>query len=563
MNVELYARYSSPNQSDASVPDQLRDCRARADRECWTVTGEYSDRAITGKTFLLRPGVQELVADALHGRFQILLAESQDRLSRDMEDIAGLFKRLSYVGVKIITLAEGEITHLHVGLKGAMNEIFLKDLANKTFRGQVGRVEKGKIPGGNAYGYDLAPCIGADGKIERGSRTVNPSQAAIIVRIFSEYLAGKSARLIAMQLNRDGVPGPRGGAWGFSTINGNAKRGTGILNNEMYIGRLIWNRQHFVRDPDTGKRQARPNPSTAWKSKDVPEWMIVKDHLWHAVKARQAAATRVRGSDEENHFRERRRPKYLFSGLAKCGCCGGGYTMISAKLVGCATARNKGTCANRLNIRREELENRIVGALREHLMDPALFKVFCEEFTRELNRIRVEARSGVDAAKAEIKKIDRELDTLLDLILKGGAAERINAKMVELEQRKKLLESNVANAGNSPPLLHPEMATYYRRQVEQLHAALIDGDETNQIEAKEILRSLVEAIILTPGDDCRLDVEVRGALAGILTVASPPKGQKARFGGANAKSRPVEGAALASQVEMVAGTGFEPVTFRL
>jgi hypothetical protein len=53
------------------------------------------------------------------------------------------------------------------------------------------------------------------------------------------------------------------------------------------------------------------------------------------------------GRDAENHFRERRRPKYLFSGLTKCGCCGGGYAMISADLAGCSTARNNGTCNNR------------------------------------------------------------------------------------------------------------------------------------------------------------------------------------------------------------------------
>ena len=230
--------------------------------------------------------------------------------------------------------------------------------------------------------------------------------------------------------------------------------------------------------------------------------------------------------------------------------------MISAALVGCATARNKGTCDNRLNIRREALEGRIVEALREHLMDPALFKMFCDEFTRELNRIRAQARSGVEDTKAEIKKIDRELDVLLDLILKGGAAERINAKMVELEQRKKHLQEAVAGAWDAPPLLHPEMASYYRRLVEELHHALDQGDETHRTEAREILRSLIEAIILTPDGDGGLTIDLRGDLAGILTIASAPNPPKARFGGAQTKNRPggaADGEHLASQVEMVAG----------
>lgn len=64
--------------------------------------------------------------------------------------------------------------------------------------------------------------------------------------------------------------------------------------------------------------------------------------------------------------------------------------MISADLVGCATARNKGTCDNRKNIRRDHLEDRVLGALRHHLMEPELFKEFCAEFTREVNRLRIE-----------------------------------------------------------------------------------------------------------------------------------------------------------------------------
>lgn len=67
----------------------------------------------------------------MHGRFKVVLAEALDRISRDQEDVAGIFKRMAFADVKIVTLSEGEITHLHVGLKGTMNALFLKDLADK------------------------------------------------------------------------------------------------------------------------------------------------------------------------------------------------------------------------------------------------------------------------------------------------------------------------------------------------------------------------------------------------------------------------------------------------
>ena len=85
-----------------------------------------------------------------------------------------------------------------------------------------------------------------------------------------------------------------------------------------------------------------------------------------------------------------------FLGLIKCACCRGGYAMISADLIGCSTARNKGTCDNRKNIQRDRLESRVLNALRYHLMNPALFKEFCDEFTREMNRLRMEGSASIE-----------------------------------------------------------------------------------------------------------------------------------------------------------------------
>jgi site-specific DNA recombinase len=78
-----------------------------------------------------------------------------------------------------------------------------------------------------------------------------------------------------------------------------------------------------------------------------------------------------------------------------------------------------------------------LNALRQHLIDPALFKEFCDEFTGETNRLRMEGRASIEAAEAEIKKINREIDTLLNLILKGGVADRLNEKIVTLERRRR------------------------------------------------------------------------------------------------------------------------------
>jgi DNA invertase Pin-like site-specific DNA recombinase len=95
-----------------------------------------------------------------------------------------------------------------------MNALFLKDLADRTRRGLRGRVEAGRSGGGNSYGYDVVKRFAGDGTPQRGDRTVNEAQAAIVQRIFSEYAGGKSSKAIAKQLNREGVRGPSGKGWG-------------------------------------------------------------------------------------------------------------------------------------------------------------------------------------------------------------------------------------------------------------------------------------------------------------------------------------------------------------
>jgi DNA invertase Pin-like site-specific DNA recombinase len=405
LKVAIYARYSSDNQRDASIADQLRVCRDFAARQGWTVVHEFTDHAVSG-AILLRSGFQALMRDALNGRFDVVLAEALDRFSRDQEDTAGLFKRLTFAGVNIVTLAEGDITHLHVGLKGTMNALFLKDLADKTRRGLRGRVELGKSGGGLCYGYRVRRAT-HDG-MATGEREIVPAEAEVVRRVFSLYSTGMSPKAIVRQLNVERCPGEGGAPWNPSTVHGNPGRGTGILNNELYVGRLVWNRLRYVKDPDTGKRVSRPNPPSEWTTTAVPRLRIVDDELWNQVKLRQVDMRRVTSSGDPKRFNRARRPKYLFSGLTKCAECGGGYVMYWRDRLACFSARSRGTCTNRLTISRQEVEKRVLVALREKLMRRDLFEDFCREYVRELNRLRMEHRAGQSSARTELAAVEEK-----------------------------------------------------------------------------------------------------------------------------------------------------------
>ena len=126
-------------------------------------------RTATGGPDPLLMELVKLLAQVAAGKFDIILAEALDRLSRDQEDIAGIYKRVRFADVKIVTLSEGEVSNLHIGLKGTMNPLFLQDLADKTRRGLRGRVEAGKSGGGKSYGYDVVRKLAADGTPSRCS----------------------------------------------------------------------------------------------------------------------------------------------------------------------------------------------------------------------------------------------------------------------------------------------------------------------------------------------------------------------------------------------------------
>jgi DNA invertase Pin-like site-specific DNA recombinase len=552
--VAIYARYSSDLQSDSSIEDQQRLCTKQAQSKNWKVVHRYSDAGLSGAS-LLRPGIQALIADARTGKFNIVLAEALDRISRDQEDIAGVYKRMEFAGVKIVTLSEGEISSLHIGLKGTMNAMFLKDLADKTRRGLRGRVERGKSGGGIAYGYDVVKRFDTEGRPLRGDRTINDTRAAIVRRIFEEYASrNKSPKAIASELNAEGIPSPSGNAWSQSTINGNRRRGTGILNNELYIGRLVWNRQRFIKDPETGRRVTRLNDESEWTTQELPELRIVPQELWDMAKARQ------RDLDaREPGMWQRNRPRYLLSGLIKCGVCSGGYAKINTTHYGCAASKNKGEsiCANRKTIARDKLEDAVLSALQTHLMREDLLEVFCGEYTKHLNALRAAENSARNTRIAEKSRLERERENVLRAIREGIEARLVKDDLERVSARLEELSTSTTGEDRSAspkPLLHPAMAQRYRRAVEDLSNALDRKDARS--EAAEHLRALIDKIVLTPEkgrEDLRIDLH--GDLAGILTIASQ---KRARPG--NAANNNVSGP---NKIALVAGArygcSFEPI----
>ena len=562
VRAAIYARYSSDLQSAASITDQVRVCQTLCAERGWRVVEFFTDEAMSGASHL-RPGFQAMQQAAMNGQFDIIVAEALDRLSRDQEHIAALYKRMSFLDVSILTKAEGEINEMHIGLGGTMSALFLKNLAHKTHRGLEGRVRGGKSAGGRSYGYRPLRRVLPDGKLTTGDLDIVPEEAVTIVRIFENYAAGLSARSIAAALNAEGIPSPGSGSrrWSFSTISGNVKRGTGILNNELYIGRRVWNRQRFIKDPETGKRQARLNPPDAWVIEDIPELRLVDDALWHRVKLRQGAMREEMNpagiKDAVLRPERARRPTYLLSGLMKCAHCGASYTLINKTRYGCSAVRNKGAaiCTNRTTILRAAVEERVLAGLRERLLHPALLDTFVEEYRMAWNATQAETQAARARAERELAQVEKKIAGFLSAIEDGMYHPSMKEKMAVLEDRKRSLTAQVAEAPEPAVLrMHPNLGNLYRQKIGDLVDAL--SDPAVRVEAAEAMRSLITEIRMIPASDAPDGhrIELGGDLAGILAL-----------GDADMPTRPrlSRGCHSIESGTMVAGAGFEPATFRL
>ena len=556
LRVALYARYSSDRSRDESLEDQIRVCRAYAERQGWIVAEVLQDAAISGASSF-RPGYQTLLEHARERRFDVVVSEALDRLSRDQSDVAGLYKRLSFAGVAIHTVSEGLVTELHVGLKGTMNALFLKDLAAKTHRGLRGRVEAGKSGGGLCYGYELVRQVDEQGEKIRGDRRIHAEQHAVVTRIFTMFAAGSSPIAIAKALNLEKIPGPFGHAWRDTTIRGHRQRGTGILRNELYIGRIVWNRMNYVKDPETGTRISRMNPVAQWVIKEVPHLRLLDDDLWAAVQRRLGTINPATApsAPEPVPYRNNRRAQHILTGRVFCGECNGTMSNSGQDYLTCTVASRQGICSNTRSIKRHRIKAVVVDALRTRLMQPEACAEFSIAFREECARAEKQT-SGADAGRQrELEKVRHKLDELVEAIASGLRSTTLQTKLAQLEARQSELEREIATPAHPPVTLPDDLGAAYRQEMELLSGP---ADEADSTETRELIRGLIERVNITPTPDGKgSEVELVGEIASMVNLAlrSEPAGKGNQSLGLSASA--------IGSVQVVAGIRFELMTFRL
>ena len=441
MRVGIYARVSTEAQeARGTIGSQLEALRARVAAEGEELVAEFVDDGWSGAR-LDRPGLDALRDAAERGDIEAVWCLSPDRLARSFAYQMLVLDELARFGVAVHFTDSPPIENdpearLLVQVQGVIAEYEKAKFAErerrgKLFRARAGEVLSRKVP----YGYRRVP-RGPEGPAHL---VVHEAEAAVVKRIFADFLGGTSIRRIAVALASKGTASPDGKpVWPLATIGR-------LLRNEAYVGRLYWNRTHTSYDPSVGRNRQSRRPREDWVQIPVPA--IVSDETFEAVQ--QAAANNTVFSP-----RRTEPGTFLLRRLVRCGHCG-------VKLAAHRAQREYGMaryylcphhdpvraggesrrCPER-RVRADELDAFVFGQVRQLLSRPELLSA------GEAALASASPAPDDDLLAAQLARLERRRDTaqeerrrLADLY-QAGVIERaeMSRRAAELEARSRRVD---------------------------------------------------------------------------------------------------------------------------
>ncbi|WP_370644835.1 recombinase family protein [Microvirga sp. ACRRW] len=495
----LYGRFSTNYQHDESVEDQFRLCRKFINDKGIDVVNTYEDRGISGATIAARPGIQKLLKAAENKEFDYIVVESLSRLSRSMRDMNLIADRLKFLGIEIWAVnSGGRVDTVQIGVLGLVAQMQREETAKMVKRGMEPKAATGKNMGGRAYGYRVPKF--AEGVSHTGMLEIYEPEAKFIRRIFDEFISGRTPRQIAYGLNEDNVPPPRGKQWNASTINGNGQRGCGILRNEKYIGRLVWNKNRMLLDDRSGKRISRANHLNEQVIANGSIPAIVSVEVFNKAQAIIEAKARKQAV---NGFT--RAPKRLLSGKLRCGACGGGMSILGKDRTGrvrirCTNHAESGTCPAPKTHYLDTLEQEVLALLRNALQEPKRIQRFVDEYQKERRRLIGASLSERSRVERRLGELHRTINRLTDMMVEGQGDmrvldNRIKEAAAERDQFEAKLEVLKEEAPDLKIEPHPTLVKRHLDILVRLQPFLEHGAQANDPDLM-IIRELIENVVV-------------------------------------------------------------------
>ena len=427
MNAVIYARYSSHGQTEQSIEGQLRDAYAWAKQQGMTVIGEYIDRALTG-TKDTRPDFQRMISDAARKQFEVVIVWKLDRFARNRYDSAIYKAKLKKFGVRVMSVKEA-ITDspegiILEGLLESMAEYYSANLSQNVLRGKRETAQKGFWNGGRPpFGY----------KVENKRLVIDEKNAPIVRYIFEQYAAGRTKAEIIPELTAKGVKTYYGKPLTHASFNR-------VLRNPAYIGKSTFNGEVV---------EGLSEP-------------IIDERLFEKVQEQIKRRSRAPAASKA-------KADSLLSGKAFCGTCGMPMVGMCGRSHGgkqyyyymCSHKKHPFRCKKK-NERKEAVERFVVEQTLKYVLTPdqtsRIAKAVVAEYKKDFSGSRI------DELKAGIRKVENELEKLVDALIDvpKAARQRIYDRMETLEMQKTDMQESLARlvVANGIELTEEEVAAW-------------------------------------------------------------------------------------------------------
>lgn len=396
LDAAIYLRISRDLKGDGLAIDRQRNlCREIVTQRGWNLVEEYVDESISAfsKT-AKRPGYDKLVEDYKANRFTAIVCYDLDRLTRQPRQLEDWIDAAEEKRLQLVTAnGEADLSHdggrMYARIKAsvARAESERKGARQKVAAEQ--RARRGKLPLGTRI----------TGYTSRGE--VLEEEAALVRRVYKDFLSGESLRRIAINLTSEGVATRRGGKWSPSSV-------TSILRNVHYAGHGKYYDEILE---GIGTWDALVSPD---------DFAVVQLRL--DDPARKMNRT---GTDR----------KYLGSGLYRCGHCGEAVSSFSGYRYSCRAGHGTRSA--------EPIDKMIVEVISQYLVDRKLGSL-----PDSRNSLAVAAEEAASQASRRLVEVEADYDAgLIDGRRYKAASDAARMKLAEATAEKSRLSYGSVIAG--------------------------------------------------------------------------------------------------------------------
>jgi site-specific DNA recombinase len=448
----IYARYSSHNQREASIEQQIEECTEFAEKNNLFVLETYADKAVSGKTDR-RKSFQRMLRDAEKGYYQVVIAYKSNRIGRNMLQALTNEEKLSKFGVRVLYAKEefGDNAAGRFALRTMMNvnQFYSENMAEDIMRGLLDNAERCMVTGSLPLGY-----VSDENRLY----SIDEGQSAVVREIFDRFLSGWSFADMASDLNERGIKTKQGCQWNKGSFHR-------ILTNERYTGVYLY-------------RQVR-------KEGGIPQ--IIDRDTWLAAQHRLTTKSNPIGA-------QRHSGDYLLTGKLFCGLCGTPMVGISGTGKGgvkhyyyaCQKRRLEHDCKKE-NVSRDWIENAVCRGVVEYVLQDQVIEWMADCVMDYQMRHKDDGTISVLTSRQ--KQVETSIKNILAAMEQGIFTSSTKSRLEELEQEQIKLSRSIETEKVLRPTHKRERVVYWLEQFR-------GGDFDDPVYREKLVHLFVNAIFL-------------------------------------------------------------------